>query len=235
MIKLINNEFKKIGFIKLIFPFIIFLIVIILIFEFTDNMKNTIYNLIPFVGILTSIIYSGTISNEIENGTIRFYLTKPISRNKIFQSKFITIIIYIIILLIFIYFCYFVLCKDIDKNYFIKYVKYSTPLLVISGVIMLLTTLFRNTSLTVGISVFLLAFSLVITQILLDINFKYVEFTFLPYLDFTLFNDKETIKALNEYHKINLSIDKGIYINIIFTIIFYKIGNYIFVTKDIKN
>ena len=235
MIKLINNEFKKIGFIKLIFPFIIFLIVIILIFEFTDNMKNTIYNLIPFVGILTSIIYSGTISNEIENGTIRFYLTKPISRNKIFQSKFITIIIYIIILLIFIYFCYFVLCKDIDKNYFIKYVKYSTPLLVISGVIMLLTTLFRNTSLTVGISVFLLAFGLVITQILLDINFKYVEFTFLPYLDFTLFNDNETIKALNEYHKINLSIDKGIYINIIFTIIFYKIGNYIFVKKDIKN
>ena len=72
MIKLINNEFKKIGFIKLIFPFIIFLIVIILIFEFTDNMKNTIYNLIPFVGILTSIIYSGTISNEIENGTIDF-------------------------------------------------------------------------------------------------------------------------------------------------------------------
>jgi ABC-type transport system involved in multi-copper enzyme maturation permease subunit len=94
MIKLINNEFKKIGFFKLCFPFIIFLIVIILIFEVTDDMKNTIDNLIPFVGIMVSIIFSGIISNEIENGTIRFYLTKPISRNKIFQSKFITIIIY---------------------------------------------------------------------------------------------------------------------------------------------
>lgn len=217
------------------FPFVIFLVVIILIFEFTDNMKNTIYNLIPFVGIMSSIIFSGIISNEVENGTIRFYLTKPISRNKIYQSKFLVIIIYIILLLSFIFFCYKVLCKDIDKTYLIKFVKYSTPLLLISGLIMLLTTIFRNTSLTVGISIFLLAFSLVITQILLDVDFQYVEFTFLPYMDFTLFNDIETINSLNEYHKINLSVEKGIYINTIFAIIFYKIGNYIFIKKDIKN
>lgn len=235
MIKLINNEFKKIGPIKLIFPFIIFLIVIILIYEFTDDMKNTIFNLIPFVGILSSIIFSGIISTEIENGTIRFYLTKPITRNKIYQSKFYTIIIYITILLTFIFFCYSILCKDIDKTYFIKYVKYSSPLLLISGLMMFLTTVFRNSSVTVGFSIFLLAFSLVITQILLDIKFTYVEFTFLPYLDFTLFDDNETIKMLNEYHKINLSFENGIYINILYTIIFYKIGNYIFTKKDIKN
>lgn len=235
MIKLINNELKKIGIIKLTFPFLIFLIVIILIYEFTDNMENTIFNLIPFVGILSSIIFSGIISNEIENGTIRFYLTKPITRNKIFQSKFLTIIIYISILLIFIFFCYYVLCKDVDRNYFIKYVKYSSPLLLISGLIMVLTTIFRNSPITVGLSIFLLAFSLVITQVLLDIKFTYVEFTFLPYLDFTLFNDYETIKSLNEYHKINLSIEKGIYINMLYTLFFYKLGNYIFIKKDIKN
>ncbi len=235
MIKLINNELKKIGIIKLIFPFLIFLIVIILIFEFTDDMKDTIYNLIPFVGIMVSIIFSGIISNEIENGTIRFYLTKPVSRNKIYQSKFITILIYTIALLIFILFCYFVLCKGVDKKYLIKYVKYSVPLLLITALIMMMTTIFRNTSVIVGIAIFLLAFSLVITQILLDIKFKYVEFTFLPYLDFTLFNDIETIKSLNEYHKINLSIEKGIYINVMFSFIFYKIGNYIFIKKDIKN
>lgn len=235
MIKLINNEFKKVGYIKLSFPFIIFLIVIIIIFEFTDNMKNTIFNLIPFVGILTSIVFSGIISNEIENGTIRFYLTKPISRNKIYQSKFLTIIIYIILLLVFIFFCYYVLCKDIDKKYLVKYVKFSSPLLLISALIILLTTIFRNTSLTVGFSIFILAFSLIITQLLLDIKFTIVEFTFLPYIDFTLFNDMETIKLLNEYHKINLSLQKGIYTNIIYAIIFYKIGNYIFIKKDIKN
>ena len=150
MIKLINNEFKKIGPLKLSIPFVIFLIVIILIYEFNDNMKNTIFNLIPFIGIMMSIIFSGIISNEIENGTIRFYLTKPVSRNNIFKSKFLTIIIYQIMLLLFILFVYSVLCKDIDRTYIIKYVKYCSPLLLISSLIILFSVLFRNTSITVG-------------------------------------------------------------------------------------
>ena len=46
MIKLINNEFKKVGLLKLSIPFVVFLIVIIIIYEFNDNMKNTIFSLI---------------------------------------------------------------------------------------------------------------------------------------------------------------------------------------------
>ena len=96
MIKLIKNEFKKVGGFKIGVSFAIFLIISILIYEFTNDMRNTIYKLIPFVGIMTSILFSGIISNEIENGTFRFYLTKPISRTKIYQSKILTIIIYVI-------------------------------------------------------------------------------------------------------------------------------------------
>ncbi len=235
MIKLIKNEFKKIGIFKLSIPFIIFLIVIIFIYEFTDDMKNTIYKLIPFIGIVVSIFYSGIVSNEIENGTFRFYLTKPVSRINIYKSKFIAVITYQIILLLYILFIYYVLCKDIDRTYIIKYVKYCSPLLVNSGIIILLSVLFRNTSITVGISIFIMVFGILITQLLLDIKFTMIEFTFLPYMDFTLFEDIETIKLLNQNYKINLSIKKGLIINIISTIIFYKIGEYLFNKKDIKN
>lgn len=235
MIKLINNEFKKIGPLKLSIPFVIFLIVIILIYEFNDNMKNTIFNLIPFIGIMMSIIFSGIISNEIENGTIRFYLTKPVSRNNIFKSKFLTIIIYQIMLLLFILFVYSVLCKDIDRTYIIKYVKYCSPLLLISSLIILFSVLFRNTSITVGLSIFIIVFGGLITQLLLDIKLTQIEFTFLPYMDFTLFDNNETLKLLNETYKINLYVKKGIIINLISTIIFYKIGEFIFNKKDIKN
>ena len=235
MIKLINNEFKKIGPLKLSIPFIIFLIVIILIYEFNDNMKNTIFNLIPFIGIMMSIIFSGIISNEIENGTIRFYLTKPVSRNNILKSKFLTIIIYQMILLLFILFVYSVLCKDIDRNYMIKYVKYCSPLLLISSLIILFSVLFRNTSITVGLSIFIIVFGGLITQLLLDIKLTQIEFTFLPYMDFTLFDNNEGLKLLNETYKINLYVKKGIIINLISTIIFYKIGEFIFNKKDIKN
>lgn len=235
MLKLINNEFKKMGIFKIIIPFIIFLIVIIIIFEFNDEMENTIYNLIPFVGIVISMMFSGIISSEIENGTFRFYLTKPISRSKIYQSKLLTIIIYLIILLIYIYFIYSVLCKEIDNNNFIKYVKYSSSLLLISGLIILLSTIFRNTPITVGITILILTFGLLLTQILLDVKFKYVEYTFLPYMDFTFYNDENTIEIMNKTYNINLSIKNGVYINIIYTYLFYIIGKQIFIKKDIRN
>lgn len=235
MIKLINNEFKKVGILKLSIPFVIFLIVIIIIYEFNDNMKNTIFSLIPFIGIMISIIFSGIVSNEIDNGTIRFYLTKPVSRINILKSKFLTIVIYQIILLSFILFIYSVLCKDIDRTYIIKYVKYCSPLLLISSVIILFSILFKNTSITVGLSIFIIVFGGLITQLMLDINVTQIEFTFLPYMDFTLFDDSETLKLLNQTYKINLSVKKGIIINSISTIIFYKIGEFIFNKKDIKN
>ena len=235
MIKLINNEFKKVGLLKLSIPFVVFLIVIIIIYEFNDNMKNTIFSLIPFIGIMISIIFSGIVSNEIDNGTIRFYLTKPVSRINILKSKFLTIVIYQIILLSFILFIYSVLCKDIDRIYIIKYVKYCSPLLLISSVIILFSILFKNTSITVGLSIFIIVFGGLITQLLLDINVTQIEFTFLPYMDFTLFDDSETLKLLNQTYKINLSVKKGIIINLISTIIFYKIGEFIFNKKDIKN
>ena len=235
MINLIINEFKKVGLFKIILSFIIFLIVIITIYEFNDNMKDTVLNLIPFVGIVSSILFSGIISNEIEQGTFRFYLTKPISRKKIYKSKLLTIIIYNIILLTFIFYIYTVLCKSIDKQDFVKFVKYSSSLLVINSIIILLSTIIRNTSLTVGIAISLLTFGLLITQLLLDIEISFIEYTFLPYLDFSIFNDKETIMVMNELYNINLSIKSGIVINFIYTYIFYKVGNYIFIKKDIKN
>lgn len=235
MIKLINNEFKKIGISKILLSHLTFLVVIIIIFEFVDDMKDTIFNLIPFSGIMTSILFSGIISNEIENGTFRFYLTKPISRQKIYKSKFITMIIYVIIIQLFIFFIYSILCHQFDKTYFIKYVKYSSPLIMICGLIILLSTVFRNTSLTVGLTTLIIAFGLLITQLLLDIKFTIVEFTFLPYMDFTLFNDIDGVKAMNELYKINIHQNKGIIINLVYAFIFFKLGNFIFNKKDIKN
>ena len=235
MIKLIINEFKKTGVIKIALSFVIFLIVIIFIYEFNDDMKDTIFNLIPFVGIMTNVLFSGMISNEIEQGTFRFYLTKPVSRKNIYQSKLLTIMIYSISLLTFIFYIYMVLCKNIDKYDFVKFVKYSSSLLIINSLIILLSTILRNTSVTVGITITLLTFGLLITQLLLDIKIKFVEYTFLPYLDFSIFNDKETIPIMNRIYKTNLSLKNGIIINVAYAYLFYLIGYNLFIKKDIKN
>ena len=77
MINLIKNEFIKLGFKKQFISFIV-LTIIIIINYFINNEKlsvDNMFTLIPFIGIIISILFSGIISEEIDSGTFRFYLT----------------------------------------------------------------------------------------------------------------------------------------------------------------
>ena len=100
---------------------------------------------------------------------------------------------------------------------------------------MYLSVKFKNQSLCVGISVFLLSFSLIISQVLFGYNFNVIEYTILPYLDFSIFKDKNTLNIINDELNTSLNLNKAIIINFINIIIFYIIGNYKFNKKDIKN
>ena len=96
MMNLIKNEFIKLGFKKQFISFIV-LTIIIIINYFINNEKlsvDNMFTLIPFIGIIISILFSGIISEEIDFGTFRFYLTKPVNRTKIYISKLLTIIIF---------------------------------------------------------------------------------------------------------------------------------------------
>ena len=76
--KLLINEFKKIGIIKLLISMFTFLIIILIIYKTNkENLISTSYSLIPFIGLFMIIFYGGSISSEIENGSLKYYLTKP--------------------------------------------------------------------------------------------------------------------------------------------------------------
>ena len=84
MLNLIRNEFIKMGLFKIIFPFILFLFVIIMEYYFKEVIiYQDIVSLIPYIGIVLCIMFSGLISNEIESGTFKYYLTKSKPRRKI--------------------------------------------------------------------------------------------------------------------------------------------------------
>ena len=76
MIKLIINEFIKFGKTKILLTQILFIIVTIVLYKLNYT-KEIIYSYIPFVSIIISILFSGIINKEIEDGTLRYYLTKP--------------------------------------------------------------------------------------------------------------------------------------------------------------
>lgn len=72
-------------------------------------------------------------------------------------------------------------------------------------------------------------------QILFGINIKIIQYTFLPYLDFTIFSNNEELEIMNKELGINLSQNNGIIILLVSIIVLYLISNYVFNKKDIKN
>lgn len=236
IIKLINNELIKIGKWKIILSNLLFLTIILIIVKVNDNnVMDTSFRLIPFIGVLISIIFGGTISQELDNGTLRYYLTKPIKRWKIYLSKLITMHIYLIIVLSFIMIIYLIILKKVDKEFIILFIKESSSLFVLSSLILFISTIFRNTSISVGISIFIVAFSSIIAQIFFGLELNFFQYTFLPYMDFNIISDKATLDIMNKELGINLSINRGVIINLVYMFIIYFIGNYIFTKKDIKN
>ena len=79
-----------------------------------------------------------------------------------------------------------------------------------------------------------LSFSLIIAQVLFGIEFNFIEYTFLPYLDYSLFNDKVILNNMNSELGIHLSIYRAVIIDIVYSIIFFVIGLVKFNKKDIK-
>lgn len=235
MIKLINNEFVKVKKSKLILTEILYIISIIVINKYSDkSIFDLVFNLIPFIGIIVCILYGGIISKERENGNLRFYLTKPVKRWKVYLSKFISIMLYIIVSNIIIV-CTVILINGYDKLFIIKYIKHSIPVFFIGSYILYLSTVFKSQTFSSSFGIITLSFSLLISQLLFGIRITFVEYTFLPYLDFSLFNDELVLNEINNDLGVNLSMNRGVIIDIIYMIIFYLIGNYKFIKKDIKS
>lgn len=229
---LIKNEYIKLGFKKQIISFLVLTLIIIL--NYYINEKNltmdNVLTIIPFIGIIISILFSGTISHEIQSGTFRFYLTKSISRNKVFISKLLTMILFTIEMLIYCLIIHIILKVKLENvnNFLIN----SSSLLLILTIIMLLSTIIKNQSITSGISIILLTFSNTITELLLSKNIKIIKYTFIPYIDLNLFTNN-TIDIINKQYDVNLTIKFGLIMLFIYSLLFIIIGLKIFNKKDI--
>lgn len=236
MISLIKNEYIKIGKYKILIMFGIFLIIICFIYKFNNRIDalNNSFELIPFIGVSACVLFSGIISLEYTNGNLRYYLTKPIKRSKIYLSKILAIYLYMFLLMIYIIIINLIFIKKIDTAYIFDFILYCFPLLTIGMYIILLSTLFKNTSLVVGINMFTLIFSFLISQILLGYGLNFIEYTTLPYLEFNLFNGKDVIYKINQDLGCNLNIKTGIIIDTFYLIVYYLIGNKLFKIKDIR-
>lgn len=148
---------------------------------------NTMF--ISFVGLFTIIIAAGIVASEFSWGTIKLLLIRPLKRSKILLSKYLTVIVFGIFMLAILFVTSaivgFVLFGSgsgdnvhlaytdghvVEQNmlwYLIKtYLLSSIDVIMLITMAFMISAVFRNSSLAIGISVFLLLMGGNITQLL---------------------------------------------------------------------
>lgn len=214
---------------------------------------NNVYHLSIVVMLILSITSSKIVSGEHKTGTIKNIVTTPVKRWKIILSKFIYLILYAYLL----YFLAFLVLsiysgfkygfndfttkliytdRVIEVNYFLYMFKEliitGIPLVSFSSILLCLSTITLNTSITVGVLSILSFASFMFWYILID-------FEFLKYLPFIYF-DSGFIMLKSEVYSnaikfIDISFSWGLIVSIITIILMILLTVVIYNKRDIKN
>ncbi|MEN8700413.1 ABC transporter permease [Bacillus infantis] len=140
---------------------------------------NDAQALISFAGLFTIIVAAGIVASEFSWGTIKLLLIRPISRSKILLSKYIAVFLFGLLLLALIYglstllglilfglpgesiphLAYSngaVVEKGIAGHLAVSYLLASVDVLLVATMAFMISAVFRNSSLAIGLSLFLL-------------------------------------------------------------------------------
>lgn len=234
MIRLIKNEFIKLGRLKFICSHLVFSLSIMVYYYVNKHTitEEFILSLLPFVGVVLSIVFCSIVSSEYTKGTFRIYLTKPVKRTKVYISKLLTIILTLYSILLHNLTIYTLLTHKLSVNFTLKYISYSQSLTLVSVIILMLSTIIKSPSLISGITILLLTFGFTLFELLSLTNIKFLEYTFLPYIDLNMISK---VDFINDTLGTSLSLKKSILVNTIYTILFFILGIIIFNKKDIRS
>ncbi|MCP3029354.1 ABC transporter permease [Halobacillus sp. A5] len=134
---------------------------------------------ISIISLLTIIVAASIIANEYKWGTIKLLLIRPISRTKILAAKYTSVLIYALTMLLFLYLLSFLtgaalfgfaspaepylFMKDgvvneapIFQHTAAQYLLSSVNLLMMATFAFMISTVFRNSALAIGVAIFLM-------------------------------------------------------------------------------
>ena len=220
--------------------------------------NDTIQSNITILSIVIVIIAGGIVANEFQKGTIRLLVIRPNKRWKILLSKFLAVVAIALGLAFITYVATFI-ASGISfgfSNYFVSdlnvvngaviqesYIFNSIcntllqliPVIFVGLGAFFLSTVINNTAFSVGFSIFILMGSQLAIMVLSLLGFPFIDFTFLPYLDFAQFINKLDLVSNCQMFGIYYTLGKGIIVLISWSIVIYLISTFVFNKKDIKN
>jgi len=201
------------------------------------------------ITLFVVIVCAGNISSEFSDGTIKQLLIRPHRRWKILLSKYIALLIYSAFLIVVLAAVSYLVSitffgvgafnekiYSIDLTvvsggvYFVKNLLYYLPgLIMVLTLAFMLSTLFKNQAIAVGIGVFVLFFSSTAGLIIVSLTEKYAwtKALIFPHLDQTVFILQD--KILN-----NITMPMSLGILGVYYLIFMFITFFFFQKRDIS-
>jgi ABC-2 type transport system permease protein len=145
--------------------------------------------LMSMIQIFTVIIAGDIVASEFTWGTIKLLLIRPENRSTILLSKFIAVFIFAIVLIILLFFSSLVLgvivfgtktatpqilqqLVNIGEEYVIRFVEMGMA----ATFAFMLSTVFRSSSLAIGLSIFLMFTGNTVVELLRHFNFNWAKY-----------------------------------------------------------
>lgn len=202
---------------------------------------------IDIIALFTIIVAAGMIASEFSWGTIKLLLIRPISRVKILLSKYVVVILFSFMMLSLLFFLSFVVGaaffgisdpspylayvdgEVVEKNQVIHLVAYyllsSVGLLMFTTMAFMISAAFRNSSLAIGISIFLLLSGSTVTA-LLAAKFDWAKFLLFANVDLNQYF--ETVPMVE-----GMTLTFSVIMLLVYFVIFHVISFLAFVKRDI--
>lgn len=177
------------------------------VWSFVDDAKS----FISFVGLFAIVIAAGIVSSEFSWGTVKLLLIMPIGRWKILLSKYLAVLVFgtgllavlfvfslLVGLLLFglpdhpaphlVFTKGHVVERNIALQLIAEYLLSSIDILMVATMAFMISAVFRNSSLAIGISLFLLLTGGTLTM-LLAARFEWAKYFLFANTDLTVYLD----------------------------------------------
>ncbi|MFB6366244.1 ABC transporter permease [Paenibacillus elgii] len=196
-------------------------------------------SLTPLVTIFSVIVAGDSVASEFTWGTVKLLLIRPASRGKILLAKYISVLLFIVelllIMLIISYFTGLVLfgvsgsvspdgtMPAILQGYGIKAVE----IVMTATLAFMISTVFRSSSLAIGLSIFLMFVSGTLVTILVQLRYAWVKYLLFANTDLTpyLHGGKPVVPGMTL--GFSLAVLAG------YWIVFYAVSWLLFTKRDV--
>ncbi|WP_307893720.1 ABC transporter permease [Bacillus swezeyi] len=211
---------------------------------------NDAIDVIPMIGLFVITVAAGIVANEFSWGTVKLLVIRPISRFKILLSKYLTVLLFALALL-FILFASAGLTGlllfgtgessqvhlayvngSVEEQSLLlhlagSYLLNSISLFMMSTMAFMISAVFRNSSLAVGISIFLLVMGGTATG-LLSMKFDWAKYILFANTDLTQYFDGTPLVS-------GMTLGFSITVLAVYFIVFQVLAFGVFTKRDIAS